>query len=521
MYSNLIESYSFDNFIEGDSNRLARSAGWAISENPGKTAFNPLIVYGGVGLGKTHLLHAIGLQVQCDHPEKSVFYIGADDFSIQYDKYENDNKLNEFFDFYHSIYVLIIDDIQEMRKTQKVQNVLLNLYNHYFHNNKQIIFSSDIVPSNIQGFNKKLLSRLNSGLHASLDIPDVNTRIQILQKKLYKDGIEMPYDVIEYLALEISTNIRELENVLITVLAQSTLNKKIIDIGMLKKILTSRDLKYSGIFNIPIPGLIKAVQQYLTFFDEYIKGAKGKEIQCIVIKTKNGVQLEVELSGDLTLVEVEKYLKEYTSFIFDKSVDIKQKIEVKKINRDIELFELRMEYQKNQFLNETKILELENKMLANQNELLKQWLKPSSNNEITANILIDASAIAKAENTTSIFLYIEVALSAFTELENDLINSNLLSETEYKELHDIINDLKEYRDKNSKTGDHDNNKLKNKLGGFLKTFLQKTKDIKTILIDFPDVLERIKSNLSVIKRFATNIKFDDLLHYFEEISRQL
>ena len=522
--SSLIHTYSFDNFIEGDSNKLARSAGWAISENPGKTAFSPLIVYGGVGQGKTHLLHAIGLQVQCNHPEKTVFYIGADDFSIQYDKYDNSSKLTDFYDLYHSIDVLIIDDIQQIHKTQEVQNALLNIYNHLFHNNKQLILSSDVAPSNINGFNEKLLSRFNSGLLARLDIPDVNTRIQIIQKKLYKDGIEMPHDVIEYLASKISTNIRELENVLITVLAQSTLNKKTMDIEMLEKILASRNSKYSEIFDIPIPGLIKAVQQYLTFFDEYVKEAKGKEIKCVVTKTKYGVQLDIEFSSDLKIEEVEKFLEEYTSFIFDKDVDVKQKIEVEKYNHEVEMLKLRIDLQKEQFFNEARILKLENQILSNHNENIKNWLKPSNAPAVINNIRFDPSLIAKAENTSTVVIDIGDTLNALEGIKKDIIDKTVFSETELSELRNLINELNElneYRNNKTTNDPSENIRLKDKLKGFLKVFLQRTKDIKTTLIDFPDVLERIKSNLITIKKFASNLNFEDILHYFDDINRQL
>ena len=235
--SQLVETYSFDNFVEGDCNRLARSAGWAIAENPGKTAFNPLLIYSNVGLGKTHLGHAIGLQVKNNYPEKTVLYVKTNEFVNQYIESVRNNNQNDFIHFYQMIDVLIMDDIQFIAGKEKTQDVFFHIFNHLHQNNKQLVLTSDKPPVELKGMEPRLLSRFKWGLAADLQVPDLETRIAILQNKLYKDGIEMPYEVIEYLAYSITTNIREMEGALISILAQSTLNKKAITLELAKQMI--------------------------------------------------------------------------------------------------------------------------------------------------------------------------------------------------------------------------------------------------------------------------------------------
>jgi len=254
--SQLVDSYSFDNFVEGDCNRLARSAGWAIAENPGKTAFNPLLIYSAVGLGKTHLIHAIGLQVKENFPDKTVLYVKTNDFVNQYIDSVRNNNQNDFIHFYQMIDVLIMDDIQFIAGKEKTQDVFFHIFNHIHQNNKQLVLTSDKPPVELKGMEPRLLSRFKWGLAADLQVPDLETRIAILKKKLFKDGIEMPYEVIEYLAYCISTNIREMEGALISILAQSTLNKKSITLELAKQMIdkfvknTSREISIDYIQKI-------------------------------------------------------------------------------------------------------------------------------------------------------------------------------------------------------------------------------------------------------------------------------
>jgi chromosomal replication initiator protein len=258
--SQLVERYSFDNFIEGDCNRLARSAGLAIAKNPGKTAFNPLFIYSKVGLGKSHLAHAIGLEVKNNFPEKTVLYVSTDQFMAQYIESVRSNNQNDFTNFYQLIDVLIIDDIQFLAGKEGTQNVFFHIFNQLHQRSKQLVITSDKPPVEIDGIETRLLSRFKWGLTADLQTPDLETRIAILQKRLYNDGITMPYNVIEYLAYSITTNIRELEGAMISVLAQASLNKKEISIELTRQIVDNF-IKNSN-KEISIDYIQKVVSQY-------------------------------------------------------------------------------------------------------------------------------------------------------------------------------------------------------------------------------------------------------------------
>ena len=267
--SQLSESYTIENFVEGNCNRLARAAGMAIAENPGKTAFNPLLIHGGVGLGKTHLANAIGLKTKQLHPNLQVLYVTSEQFLQQYMTAGRDNTTNDFIYFYQMIDVLIIDDIQFWAsKAPKTQEAFFHIFNYLHQRGKQIIITSDKAPSELSGLEPRLLSRLKWGLSADLQAPDVETRINILKQKLTNDGIEMPYDVIEYIAYNINTNVRELEGALISLVAQSSLNRKQITLDLAKQMIdkfvksTSHEITIDYIqkvvcdyFNLPIESI--------------------------------------------------------------------------------------------------------------------------------------------------------------------------------------------------------------------------------------------------------------------------
>jgi chromosomal replication initiator protein len=228
---------SFENFIEGECNRLARSAGYAVSKNPGGTAFNPLLIYGESGLGKTHLAQAVGIEVKELYPEKTVLYVNANKFQTQFvDAIRNNNK-NDFLHFYQMIDVLIIDDVHEFAGKEKTQDTFFHIFNHLHQSSKQLILTSDKPPVELQGMESRLLSRFKWGLSADLQAPDFETRMAILKKKTYNDGIDLPEEVLEYIATHISDNIRELEGALISLLAQSTLNKKEITLDLTKEMI--------------------------------------------------------------------------------------------------------------------------------------------------------------------------------------------------------------------------------------------------------------------------------------------
>ncbi|MDR0969786.1 MAG: chromosomal replication initiator protein DnaA [Lentimicrobiaceae bacterium] len=255
--SQLVPTYSFDNFIEGECNRLARTAGFAVAENPGKTAFNPLFIYSSTGLGKTHLAHAIGLQAKNKNPEKTVLYVQTEQFVNQYTESVRNNNRNDFIHFYQMIDVLIVDDIQFLAGKESTQDTFFHIFNHLHQNSKQLILTSDKPPVELKGLEQRLLSRFKWGLSADLGVPNIETRIKILKKKIENEGIvDIKDDVVEYLAYSITTNVREMEGVLISLIAQSTLNKKAITIDLAREIIdkfvknTSHDISIDYIQKI-------------------------------------------------------------------------------------------------------------------------------------------------------------------------------------------------------------------------------------------------------------------------------
>ena len=223
---------TFENYVEGECNRLARSAGYAVAQNPGGTSFNPLLIYGDSGLGKTHLAQAIGIEVKERFPDKVILYVNANKFSTQYSEATRNNTRNDFLHFYQMIDVLILDDIQEFSGKEKTQETFFHIFNHLHQSGKQLILTSDKAPIEIKGIEQRLLSRFKWGLTTDIQAPDYETRLAILKKKTYKDGLTMPEPVLEYIAQNITTNVRELEGALISLLAQSTLNRKSITVDL-------------------------------------------------------------------------------------------------------------------------------------------------------------------------------------------------------------------------------------------------------------------------------------------------
>ena len=273
--SQLSPNYTLENFVEGDCNRLARSAGYAVAEKPGTTSFYPLLLHSNVGLGKTHLANAIGLKTKELHPDKVVLYVTSEQFMAQYAEAGRTGTTNDFIHFYEQIDVLIIDDIQFWSgKGQKTQEAFFHIFNHLHQRNCQIIITSDKAPGELQGLEPRLLSRLKWGLNADLQAPDVETRKAILRQKLQNDGIEMTDDVIEYIAYNINTNVRELEGALISLIAQSSLNRQQITLELTKQMID----KYvqNSAREITIDYIQKVVCDYLQLPVETIQNTSRK-----------------------------------------------------------------------------------------------------------------------------------------------------------------------------------------------------------------------------------------------------
>lgn len=235
--SQLNSSYTMESFIEGNCNRLAKSAGMAIALNPGRTAFNPLLIYGGSGLGKTHLAQAIGLEVKQNFPEKIVLYVSTNLFQTQFTEAVRKNEINDFLHFYQLIDVLILDDIHELAGKTGTQNTLFHIFNHLQQLGKQLILTSDKAPAELSGIEDRLLSRFKWGLSAEIKAPDFETRKEIVLYKARKDGIDFSDNVVEYICKYINNNVRELEGAMISLLAQATFNKKDLTVDLVKDIL--------------------------------------------------------------------------------------------------------------------------------------------------------------------------------------------------------------------------------------------------------------------------------------------
>ncbi len=235
--SQLNPHYSFDNFVEGSSNRLARNAAMAVANKPGGTSFNPLLIYGDVGLGKTHLANAVGIEVRSKFPDKTVLYVSTEKFIQQYTTSIQRNNRNDFIHFYQMIDVLIIDDIQFLSGKPGTQDVFFHIFNHLHQNKKQIILTADKTPVDMQDIERRLLSRFKWGLSAELQKPTYETRKKIIENKLYHDGVKIPEEVIDFIAKKIQTNIRELEGIIISLIAHASFDHREINLELAKEII--------------------------------------------------------------------------------------------------------------------------------------------------------------------------------------------------------------------------------------------------------------------------------------------
>ncbi|MCM2302100.1 MAG: chromosomal replication initiator protein DnaA [Flavobacteriaceae bacterium] len=336
--SQLNPNYSFDNFIEGDSNRLSRSAGLAVANKPGGTAFNPLLIYGGVGLGKTHLAHAIGVEIKEKYPEKTVLYISSEKFTQQFIDSVKNNTRNDFIHFYQMIDVLLIDDVQFLSGKTGTQDVFFHIFNHLHQNGKQLVLTSDKAPVDMQDIEQRLLSRFKWGLSAELQSPDYETRIAILQNKMYRDGLEIPQEIVEYIAKNIKSNVREIEGVLISLVAQASFNRKEYSLALTKQIVdkfvknTKREISIdyiqkvvSSYFEIDVPTLqsntrkrhVVQARQLAMYFSKKMTKSSLASIGSQIGKRDHATVLHACKTVD-NLSETDKQFKRYVEEITKK-----------------------------------------------------------------------------------------------------------------------------------------------------------------------------------------------------------
>ncbi|MBQ0081864.1 MAG: chromosomal replication initiator protein DnaA [Paludibacteraceae bacterium] len=235
--SNLNFKYTFNNFIEGESNKLARCAGLNISQNPGNSIFNPIFIYGAPAVGKTHLATAIGLAIRQRFTKKRVLYVSTHTFWMQYGDSVAHSKTNDFINFYQSIDVLIIDDIQELIGKDKIQNVFFHIFSHLIHIGKQIIICSDREPGKLEGMEERLLTRFKMGLTVEIERPEYELRKKILEHKVFQDGLRIPEDVLDFLAQNVRSNVRDLEGSLTSIIARSTFVNEDINLELAQKVI--------------------------------------------------------------------------------------------------------------------------------------------------------------------------------------------------------------------------------------------------------------------------------------------
>ena len=272
--SQLNDRYTFERFIKGACNRLARSAARSIAQDPGGTTFNPFLVYGGVGLGKTHLIQAIGNHVQAHRTSNNVFYVSSERFTTEFVQSIQENRVSEFSSFYRTVDVLIVDDVQFFSGKEKTQEEFFHLFNSLRQAGSQIVLSADRPPRKIDGIEERLLSRFQWGLSADLKPPSLDTRIAILNRKAEDEGIELDDEIITFIAQRIERNIRELEGALIRLLAYATLHQHDIDLALTKEVL--RDLVQEQEATLTIEDIQCIVCEHLDVSEEQVRAKTRK-----------------------------------------------------------------------------------------------------------------------------------------------------------------------------------------------------------------------------------------------------
>lgn len=299
--SRLNLNYTFDNFVEGDCNRLARSAGLAVAKKPGVTSFNPLMLYGGVGVGKTHLVQAIGNEIKNSLPDKIVLYVDQNDFTNQFLGALQNHRLQEFQNFYLQVDLLILDDVQFLAGREKTQEMFFHIFNQLHQSGKQIIMTSDCPPRDLKGFQERLLSRFKWGLTADLQEPDFETKLAIINRKMQADGIQIPTEVAEYLAYSVDTNLRDMEGVLNSLIFHATLLKKEIDLELAKEVMKNIIKEIQS--DVSVDFIQKTVSEYFKVELDALKGkAKKREFviprQVAMYFCKRYTQLTLALIGE-------------------------------------------------------------------------------------------------------------------------------------------------------------------------------------------------------------------------------
>jgi chromosomal replication initiator protein len=299
--SHLNTQYTFANFIKGEPNKLARAAAVEIAKNPGRTVFNPLFLYGGSGVGKTHLANAIGNEVNLLNPSARVLYVSANTFKLQFQDAVNHNQVPDFLMFYQSVDVLIVDDIQYFADLKGTQDTFFQIFNQLQQSHKQLVLTSDRSPMELRGLQERLLSRFRWGLAAEITRPDYLLRKDILAYRLHKDGIKLTDDIVEYIATNVTENVRDLEGVLASLLAYSTLTDSPIDITLAQTAVGRLVQLHPKTFNPS--DIISTVCQRMNISERIIT---ARSRQRDAVRARNIIMYLIKKYTDSSLAEIGK-----------------------------------------------------------------------------------------------------------------------------------------------------------------------------------------------------------------------
>lgn len=296
--SRLNENYTFDNFIEGNGNKLLRSVGKSIADNPKQTTFNPLFVYGGSGVGKTHLVNAIGIQFKRNFPQKRVLYVTAHDFKVQFMTAKQQNRINDFIYFYQTIDVLIIDDVQEFSGLTGTQQTFFHIFNHLKMNGKQIIMTSDQAPGSMPGMEERLITRFKWGLATELERPDQDLCRKILENKIKQDGLQISGEVVDFISRNIVNSIRDLEGIICSLQAHAMALNRDIDLGIAQMVINQSVKAQKK--SVTIEKIIDTVCSYYGVSQEDVM-SKTRKANIVLVR-----QLAMYLAGKFTKMSTSK-----------------------------------------------------------------------------------------------------------------------------------------------------------------------------------------------------------------------
>lgn len=296
-------SYTFATFVAGEANKLARTAGVSIAKHPGTTAFNPIFIYGGSGVGKTHLVNAIGNQVRAIYPEKKVLYVAANTFKLQYQDAALNHKIPDFLNFYQQIDVLIVDDIQYFSGLKGTQDTFFHIFNYLQQSHKQLILTSDRSPLQLKDIEDRLLTRFKWGLSAEVLHPDYTLRRDILIHKMRLDGIELSDEIVNFIAANVTESIRDLEGILASLLAYSTLTDCQIDMKLAEEVVSRVVALHPK--TIDMPEIVEAVSEHYNLPTKVI--LSQSRLKEVALARQIAMYLSKELT-DHSLNEIGHYM---------------------------------------------------------------------------------------------------------------------------------------------------------------------------------------------------------------------